>query len=428
MSKKRAGLLQNLAIVLLSLSAGVLVLLMGAAELWGREGISQITQIFSGEPSRPDQVDGLSAAAVPVNLVLTNGYGRWGELLTTTASDSAVRCGSLLREAAGSSSHPAAVSDQAFRQALDGQGIFVDFLQAAPAQVAAAWFGASFDSDWPVRTLLLSAGSGDACVLLLRDGEGQTYRYDTAVPAADVLDFLAGIDTNGASFAYEAGAPYETLYPYTLLPAGRVSLPPLSAATPPDATDDRRLLGVLGFNTHTNYRYPEVDGTQVIVESPRTLRIRPDGTVHYSGDSEDSVPLLSIPAAKDEAPSAAGAALAALRLAEALWPPQFSGDGRFFLSGIQETAEGWRVSLGVCAGGVPVHYTDDTSAVEVQFTGGTVTAFSLRCRRYTFQEEAYALLPLAQAAAAAGDAEGGMLTVGYVDRFGEEAVPGWLLR
>ena len=40
MSKKRAGLLQNLAIVLLSLSAGVLVLLMGAAELWGREGIS----------------------------------------------------------------------------------------------------------------------------------------------------------------------------------------------------------------------------------------------------------------------------------------------------------------------------------------------------------------------------------------------------
>ena len=164
------------------------------------------------------------------------------------------------------------------------------------------------------------------------------------------------------------------------------------------------------------------------MESPRTLRVQPDGVVHYNGDSEDGAPLLSVPAAKDEPPSASGAALTALRLAEALWPSQFSGDGRFFLRGIQETAEGWRVSLGVCVGGVPVYYADDTNAMEVQFTGGVVTSFSLRCRCYTLLEERFTLLPLAQASAVAGDAAGGMLTAGYVDRFEETAVPRWLLR
>lgn len=428
MGKRRSDLLQNAAILVLSLSAALLLAVVIPLELNGESGLARIGQFFAGEQAQGGQTSDLTHVAAPMNLVFTNSYGRRGELLTTTLSDTALQCGSLIREAAGSASAPEQVPAETLLEWLNGRGIFMDFLFPLPTQVAAGWFGAEYGGEGEVRFLLLSADSGENCALLLWDGSGEAVRCRTAVPSATLLDFLNSVDTNGARFAYEAGEAFSDLSPLTLLPADRLAARTLSAALPAEAVDPDRLLGVLGFNVHTNYRYPEADGTQVVVESPRTLRIQPDGLVVYAGDTESSGALFTIAAPAGEEPTAAGAALTALRLAEAVMPPELSGSGSFFLTGVRREGEGWRVTLGISANGMPIYFSDSTAAAEVVFTGGTVTGFTLRCRSYALTEETVTLLPLEQAAAiAAGEGEDVFLTAGYVDRGGDTAAPAWLL-
>ncbi len=424
----RQRFLQDLTILLLSLAAAGLLVIMGAIELGGSDRLGQLGQFLSGDQLLPARTGDLTERDTPLNLVLTSSRGRRGELLTSTLSDTALQCASLIREAAGSSTAGEIVPARSLRQALGQQGVFIDFLHPLPAQAAAGCFGAELTDSQPIRCLLLSAGAGDTCSLLLWDGGSQVRRWSTAVPVSALLDLLVGQEPNGATFAFEAGEDYAGLYPYTLLPAQRVSAQVLAASTPAEATSDGRLLGALGFNTHTNYRYPEIDGTQVIVESPRTLRIRPDGVVLYTSDEDTAGPLMTIPLGKDETPTAVQAALLSLQLAETLLPPSLSGDSRFFLSGVEGTAEGWRISLGVHVNGLPIYYADGTSAMEITFTGAAVTAFSLRCRRYALTADSFTLLPLAQAAAVASGPEGAMLTTGYVDRGGDTASPEWLLQ
>jgi len=428
MSKRPVGHLQNLAILLLSLSAALLLLVVIPLELEGESGLTRLQNLLSGKQTSSAQAADLSAVAAPLNLVLTNDYGRRGELLTTTQADLAIQCGSLIREAAGSSGEAEAAAPDDLRRALQHQSLFMDFLFPMPVQVVAGWFGADFPDKLDVRCLAISAADEGTCSLFLWDGGEQLHRYATAVPASSLLEMLDSIDTNGASFACEAGPDYDALYPYTILPAQQVSLPTIGTSTPVEAISDERLLSVLGFNVHTNYRYPESNGTQVIVEYPRELRIQPDGTVVYTGDAESSAPLFTAPlSAEDGRLSADAAALAALRLANAVMPPELAGSGSFFLTGLEETADGWSVTMGVSAGGVPVYHANGSTAAEIHFTGGTITSFSLRCRCYTLAEKSYSLLPLAQAAAAVQDGSNTMLTTAYVDRGGETAIPTWLL-
>ena len=424
----RIALWQNLAILVLSLSAVLLLIIVGPLELSGENGLLQLSQLISGDADPPAEASDLSAVSAPVNLVLSNEYGRRGELLTTTLSESAARCGSLIREAVGSAYSPAEVEIGELSRTLEGSSLFMDFLFPLPAQVVASYFGTDFSADRSVRCLMLAATGKENCVLYLWDGEEAVWRYSTAVPESTLLSALSDIDVNGARFACEAGEDYDFLFPLTVLPGERVTRRVLSGATASGATDADRLLGVAGFNVHTNYRYPEGDGTQVIVESPRTLRIRPDGVVEYTGDSDTATGLFLAPAGAEEEPGAVVAALTALRLAEALLPHELSGSGRFFLTGMERGDSGWKITLGVHVEGVPVYHSDAANAAEVTFTGGAVTGFVLHCRSYTAGEEEYRLLPLAQAAAMAAGRKDAMLTVGYVDRGSDRVLPTWLLQ
>ena len=126
MSRRRGiEALQNLAIALLAASALLLVLLVVSYES-GRDGrLPSWQELFppAGEGGTASASD-LTALSAPVDIVVTNQYGRGSYLLT--ADDPAIKeqLTRLLQEALGSAGSVEAVTEDLFRAALDAPGIY----------------------------------------------------------------------------------------------------------------------------------------------------------------------------------------------------------------------------------------------------------------------------------------------------------------
>ena len=113
-----------------------------------------------------------------------------------------------------------------------------------------------------VRSLLLSA-SGKSVTLYLWDGN-QTYtQCSTYVTLENLQEVVGSYELGNAFFAFELGTKYTSFAPLSLFIAGDPTVPILSASTGP--TDANALLTALNFNPHTNSRYTEISGTEVIM-------------------------------------------------------------------------------------------------------------------------------------------------------------------
>lgn len=427
MSRRRGiSLLQDAAIAALAVSALLLVLQVVSYES-GRDGaLPSLSSLLSpAEPGRSGVSSDLTALAAPVDIVVTNEYGR-GSFLLTAAGDSGkeplIR---LLQEALGSAGAAEAVTENLFRAALNEAGVYFDYLVPLPAAIVASRLGAETKLGGRVRRLLLSR-EGSSVRLYLWDGTSVIYRYPTAVPADVLAEAVDLFDTDGTFFAFEGGADYQGLDPYSVLGQGRMTFPALTAAPAPIASDMDALLSHLDF-VRNPLRYPQSDGTQAVEESPRTLRVRPDGTILYTGDTPAAVGRLFDVAGGRENPTAIESVLAVHRLMETLLGGE--GDTQWYLSGYEDTASGCRLTLDYLVGGVPVYFSDGAPAMEAEIAHGVLISFTLRCRQYTPAQESVSLLPARQAAAIAQSLyPGGFLTPGYADRLTAAPTLSWLAR
>lgn len=426
MDRRRViGVLQNLIIALLASSALLLVLLVVSYEN-GRDGrLPAWKELFpSVEGTGPAVSSNLTALSAPVNIVVTNQYGRGSCLLTGDDSAAKEQMTRLLQEALGSAGAVEAVTEDLFRAALDAPGVYFDYLIPLPAAIVASRLGAETDLGGQLRRALLSR-EGETVRLYLWDGAGAICRYPTAVSADVLTEAVDLFGTDDTFFAFEAGEDYEGLDPYSVLQQGKLSFPSLTAAAAPIVSDIDALLSHLDF-VRNPLRYPEGNGT-VVVEDQRTLRIRPDGVLLYTGDTPTAAGPLLEAAGGRENPSAIESVLSVHRLMETLLGDE--GDASWYLSGYEETAEGCRLRFDYLVNGVPVYFADDVSAMEAEIAHGVIIAFSLRCRQYALNQETVSLLPVRQAAAIAADRyPEGFLTLGYADRSAAVLSPGWLVR
>ncbi|MCI9390760.1 MAG: hypothetical protein HFF65_00010 [Oscillospiraceae bacterium] len=410
MSKKQlVGHLQNMALVLLTLSA---LFLLSRLPMFHSSWAQQVQTLLSSRPAAEEQPAAGAALFPSVHLVVTGAerYGRCAQLYLPSDAPQLQQVLPLFREALGSAADPAAAADKTLRNALEGQGLYLDLTVELPLAAAAAWLGEEAALDRPVRSMALTTGEEETAMLYLRDQEGGVYRCFTALPASAVEDVCALFSPNGGGFAYETN--YATLAPYTVLPAETADLPDLLGESPAGYSA-YNLLTALDFNAHTLSRYTETgSGAEVVEESPRSLRISPDGTVSFRSQGETSSPLYQVPCA-GESPGVTEALAAAARLALALI--EGTGASPVYLSGLERTETGYTVSFRYQAGGVPVLFPDEGDALTVTITGAAVTAFSYRCRSYTPQEEAAPLLPSGMAQALGSLYPGTELSVGYVD-------------
>ena len=421
MSKRTVNRLQNLALVVLSLTA---VALLSRIPLLNGDWANQVQAFLthSGDDAEGQDVS-LSAALSSVHIVITGDseYGRYVQLYAPVDGPLFQQAGPLFQEALGSATEVGATADKTLQDALDTPGIYLDLTTELPLAVVAALLGEEPSFQRPVRAMALTTEE-ESAVLYLYSSDGPIFRYYTALPGSAVVDFSAAFAPNNGTFAFESN--YTTLAPYTVLTGEGVSAP-LVQASLPAGYSSYNLLTALDFNAHTGYRYQESSGTEVVMESPRTLRLSPDGTVTYDSGGGAAPELFQVSAVEGE-PSAVEALRAAMKLAAAL--TEGTGASPLYLRGVTATDTGWQLIFGYQSSYLPVIFSDGEEALSVTITGRTVTAFTYRCRAYTPLEEESALLPAAMAMAIASLHPGSGLSLGYVDGGGETLSAFWLER
>lgn len=425
---RRVNRLQNLAIVLLALSA---VFLFANLPLFGALSDRSLLELARDRMQRESHVtetdvSAVSRLAFPVRIVYTNSFARLGADSLTTLSDEFERAGTYLGEALGSAGAPAPVSESVFLTALRNEGLYFDFTAALPADVLSDLLGVTAPDSAiaNVRRILLSpAGENDA-LLYAQDGDGLHYRFSTAVSSSALVDFLSAQSGEAADFAFLLGTSYAPLSPYTLIlsdPAPRFVLSASNALVSGEET----LLRRAGFNAHTENRFTESSGTVIVREVSSALYLRPDGTVEYQGASAAPDSIYFIPSAEPGAPTLSEAAAAAQALTATLMQ-ELLGDAALYLSGAQSEDGRCKISFDLMSNGTPIRFSDGSHAAVVTTEGQSITGFTLKARHYSLTEEEALLLPFRFSAAIARVWNGAELIVAYVDAGGEEVSPVWI--
>ena len=407
-NKLLRNFLQNVALVLLTASA---LFLLTRMPMMRNIRLSDQVQTLFAPPAAGVVVEGsLPAAMFPsVSLMVTGDseYGRCGQLCVAADDASLQDILPLFQEALGSAVPGGEADHDAFRKALDGAGLCLEFTGGSlPLEGLAAWLGEEAGFAMRVRSMVLAAGEEDAAALYLLDGNGSVFLFATALPVSAVRALCERFTPNGAQFAYET--EHTSLPPYTVLTVEAAVLPEIQAELPAGYSA-YNLLTALDFNAHTLSRYVESGGAEVVEESPRTLRISPDGLVSFTGRAENAPSLY-----RASGTGLREALSAAWRLSVAL--TEGTGASPLHLQGVEEQENGYTLRFRYEMDGVPVCFSDKTDALTVVVQNGCITAFTYRCRVYAaLEEEPAAMLPAAMAQAIAAVYPGAALSVGYAD-------------
>ncbi len=411
--KRLRNALQNLALALLTASA--LFLLTQLPSLRGIQWPGRVQELLNPTPaSSPREQAGIPLEMLPSVQLLVTGdseYGRYGRLNIPAEDPVLQTVTPLFQEALGSATEVGLAADASLREALDNSGFYLDLTPSAALPLAALepWLGELGGADRMVRALALTAREEGFAQLYLLEPEGEIYLYETALPVSAVQIACEGFSPNGACFSYETN--YGSLEPYTMLVAQAEALPDLNPELPAGYST-YNLLTALDFNAHTLSRYTESGGTVVVEESPRILRVSPNGAVNFISRGEISSYLFRT---SSETPTLREVLSAGWRLAAAL--TEGTGASPLRLRTAERTEDGYALSFRYEADGTPVVFSNEEDALSVTFSGGQITAFSYRCRAYApvEGETASALLPASMAQAMAAIYPNASLSVGYED-------------
>lgn len=424
MNKTTVNRLQNLTLAVLAVSAAATMLRM---PLISGGWTGRIQNFLTSHPTDGGEQEAANLtgliSAVHFSSASEPEYGRFHQLYTDVESILFLETIPFFREALGSASPPVRTTEAALQDALNTPNLYIDLTVTLPLPVLAAWLGETPPEGWEenlsFRAIALTTEAVSSTLFLLTE-ENHVYCCTTALPHEAVQQAAEKYDPNGGQFAYESH--YGTLSPYTLLVSAMRPLPQLFS-TLPNGYTAHNLLKALDFNTYTNFRYQESNGVEVVIESPGTLRISPNGLTVFSAGADGTSSFFTVDCA-GETPAAAEAVLAAARLAQAL--SSETGSSTLTFSGLSSTETGWEVSFQYRSNGLPVWLPDGKPALSVTIDGCQITAFSYRCRTYSPMTAQTVLLPPDMALAIASLYPRAILTVGYMDTGREELNAGWL--
>lgn len=419
-NKRVVDFLQNL--ILLALTASAFYLLTCFPMLDGV--VSGKMQAFLTRPDNAVQKDvEISEMVAAVHFVVTdqNEYGRYALLNADTDAPEFQKIAPLFREAIGSASDLVETTEDELRSALQSPGVYVDLTASLPLSAVAAWLGEEYSVIDRVKALALVT-TEETVMIYFCGADDRVVRCSSALTSAAVRELTAGFAPNGGQFAFES--EHDGLAPYTVLVQEIADAVDISAEIPAGYTA-YNLLTALDFNAHTNSRYFESSGVEVVVQSPFTLRIGSDGTVKFSTDGEVTSDLYrvsdteGIPAAEDALRSAWGIAKA---LTEATSASELT------LDSMEQTEHGWVLSFRYHFNGVPVWLVNDRTALRIVISGGAVTEFEYCCRKYAALEQQAELLPPTMAVAIAAMHTDAELTLAYIDNGSETLSARWFAR
>ena len=368
----------------------------------------------------------LTELALPVRVVFTNEYARYGLSAITTLDTDFELAGAFFGEALGSATTYEACSGEKLLTALHASSIYLDLEAPTPLEVLSRILGVN---DAPESSLLrvtrlVLCPAENGATLYLQDANQGFFVSRTAISSATLREALASLDGNGTDFAFSLSGEFSQLSPYTLIfsePPQRYTLSASNALT-----DQATFLRLAEFNPHTESGYTDSSGNTIIKEVYGTLRLEPDGSVFYQGaDEAEAGSIYYVSAAPTGKPTMLEAVAGAQRLAFTLLR-DVSGDAELYLSEIDSSNKRFTVSFDYAVGGTPLRFSDGSHAATVTIEDQTITEFSLHCRSYTLSDSPALLLPIRQAAAIAGSKYlGAELHVCYDEHGADTVGVGW---
>lgn len=398
--------IQNITITLLLLSALFLFSRTQFFQLGAAAGSGTWQRLTAPAGEQTADAPASDTLSAPARVAVTGEYGRYGSVSLTTDSEDFTPVKTLLREVLGSARGRIDASAASFQAALGKPSVYCDFLEPLPVSYLADLMGVTVESELSARALVAAEQNGQV-VLLLWNGGDHYYQCGTAAQPSTLSEVLDHFELGVTTFAFEDLSGYgQHLAPLSLFPDPLPELPQLTVAESTVSTET--LLSSLGFNPHTNSRYTDAGGAEVVVEGDRVIRISGSGTFSYTSGGEA---VLSVDSA-GALPTPREAVSDALALLDQLTP---EGDARLYLLSWKQTGTETTMTFGYQSGGIPIRFADGSAAAEVTLSGNAVATLSLRPRQYSTASSASPLLPLRQAMAIAGRTEGAELSIGYAD-------------
>ena len=397
--------IQNITITLLTLSALFLFSRTQFFQLGSAASSSYWQKITASASSTPADVVLSDSLSAPVRAAVTGEYGRYGNISLTTADEDFIPIKTLFREVLGSARSRTDSTQSPFLTALEKPSVYCDFLSALPVPYLAELMGVSVESGLSIRALTAAEENGQV-TLFLWDGGNRYYQCATAVQTSTLTEVLDSFALGVTTFAFEdTGGCGQHLAPLSFFPDPLPELPQLTVNE--TAVSTETLLSALGFNPHTNSRYQDAGGAEVIVEGDRVIRINASGTFSYTSGGETTLSIST----SGTAPTVREAVTGVQTLLEGLLP---EGEAKLYLLSLKQDSTDMELTFGYHLGGVPIRFADGSAAAEVTLSGQTISSLTLCPRQYT-AGTASSLLPLMQAMAIAGQNEDSELSIGYAD-------------
>lgn len=362
----------------------------------------------------------IKEAARPLVIVVTDETGaRYGVKYDTEARNAVYdRTSSILGEALGSASAPAEITEDEWREALSGMGVYFEYAIPLRLSVLDGWLGARMPEtvkDVLLRRVFVAFGEDKSRIYYQDIERGLFFGADTASTAgkSQELDIYS---SNNAVFAFETGALASKNAPYMLI-THENNYPDVNVSSA-GSTDEllQIILVASGHSEEAYTTYNDNQGFPVCVGTQFKINIDTSGKAYYRRTDE-------LQAGDEEQTVNSSEMIEKARVIVAETIGKACGDAEVFYESF-EAGEGGACSVffGYYIAGGRMFLNKDAYAATVSFMSGTVTEIELVFRDFSFTGETIRLLPEIQAMAAAG----GEFLLCYSDVGPETLIPSWV--
>ncbi len=323
--------------------------------------------------------------------------------------------------------------EAAWRKAVSGDGVLLDYFGNVPLGAICAWLGVDMtEESFSGRYYMLSASERSIKLYVKNAKSGEIYAANTSMPSEDLMALAAGVDAGDAFLAGGSEEPdYAAISAETVVlsaPSKPAAVSAYNAYATFGASISDACLEAFSLSDVSPGTYSEADGTQVYIADMVTMKISPAGLVSYTDPRDEIDETIGISvehegewatlAEKTEASRSIAAALAS----------KLPGSGGIYLISAEESGDEAEIIFGRHLGGIPVDMNSSTYFVRVNLHGDMISAVRANLRGYDVTAQSADVLSLRLAAAAASGADKkGDMSLRYADEGAATLAPSWFI-
>lgn len=371
----------------------------------------------------------------PAGILVRDANGARGVVYNSSASDSVYRTlRNEISRVLGAIKSTQTTDEDAWTEALRGEGVFLDYYGNVPVETIKLWLGnVNGVSTVCGRYFMLSTEDKNVKLYVKNSDNDAVYEMTSASASDELKAVLEQVRAEPAFFALESNEEdFRAISGETIVMASNRPKNYAISAYNSYVTfgDSVRNTCLESFRLRdvTPSTYAEADGTEVYVADMVTLKISPDGIVSYSDTRDEVDETLGIGISFDgESPTLAEKTESARTLAANL-AASLPGSGGIYLIDVAENGNNTEVVFGRHIGGIPINMKGTAYFARISITGKSVRAAKVNLRGYDISAQSTETLSERLAAAAInGSGKTGELSLRYADNGDTTVSPSWFI-